>query len=176
MSLIRQFVKIQPMKARKILSRPPVFIYEKFIKKQKEGVSFIIFFCFLLTFVLSRLWVYLAIKGIVPESFTQNIRGVHVHHFAYGIALTSIICYLTLTLPGTLLEKWKLKLALFFGIGLGWTFDEFGMWLRLEDAYWVRQSYDAIVVLSIIFINLIYLGNFWRKIGIKIIKRSKADL
>lgn len=148
----------------KKIFKPPLYVYEKFIKRQKEGVSFVIFFFFLLTFVGSRTWVYLALRGIVPESFTQNIRGVHIHHFAYGILVNSVIGYLLLVLPKNIVEKWKLKLAAFFGIGLGWTFDEFGMWLRLEDEYYLRQTYDAIVVLSIIFINIIYLGNFWRKL------------
>jgi len=152
----------------KKIFKPPLYLYKKFIQKQKEGVSFVIFFFFFLTFILSRLWVYLAIKGLVPESFSQNIRGVHIHHFAYGIVVTIIVCYLALTLPHHYLEKWKLKLAVFFGIGLGWTFDEFGMWLRLEDEYWVRQSYDAIVILIIIFINIIYLGSFWLKLFAKI--------
>ncbi len=154
----------------KAIFKPPIFVYQRFIKTQKEGVPFVIFFFFLLTFISSRLWVYLAIRGIVPESFTQNVRGVHIHHFAYGIALTSIVCYLALTFPYRYLEKWKLKLAVFFGIGLGWTFDEFGMWLRLEDEYYLRQTYDAIIVLSIIFINIIYLGNFWLKLGRKVFR------
>lgn len=156
----------------KEIFKPPLYIYKKFIQKQKEGVSFIIFACFLITFVLSRLWVYLAIRGIVPESFSRNVRGVHIHHFAYGIVITSIVCYLTLTLPRQYFDKWKLRLSTLFGVGLGWTFDEFGMWLRLKDEYWLRQSYDAIIILSIIFINIVYLGSFWLKLLAKLTKRS----
>jgi hypothetical protein len=159
----------------KAIFKPSIYFYEKFIKKQKEGTSFIIFFFFLLTFVSSRLWVYLAIKGIVPESFSSNVRGVHIHHFAYGIAVTTIICYLVLTLPAKYLAKWKLRLAGFFGIGMGWTFDEFAMWLKLEDEYWVRQSYDAIIILSLVFINIIYLNNFWLKLFSKLPRRPKPS-
>jgi len=155
------------------LFKPPLYLYEKFIKKQKEGISFVIFLFFLLTFLAARAWVYLAIKGLVPESFTQNIKGVHVHHFAYGILLNSIVGYLVLTLPYRYLDIWKVKLAGLFGMGLAWTFDEFGMWLRLKDDYWIRQSYDAIVVLSLVFINIIYLGNFWKKLAKKILKEFR---
>ncbi|MGH9390716.1 MAG: hypothetical protein ACRD1Z_13955, partial [Vicinamibacteria bacterium] len=28
------------------------------------------------------------------------------------------------------------------------TFDEFGMWLHLEDHYWQRASFDAVVVIA----------------------------
>jgi len=158
---------------KKIL-KPPLFVYEKFIKRQKEGISFVVFFFFFITFILSRLWVWLSIKNIIPESLTQNVKGVHVHHFAYGILINTIIGYLILTLPRPIFEKWKIKLAAFFGIGLGWTFDEFGMWLRLKDEYWVRLSYDAIIVLTIIFINIIYFGNFWKRFGRKIYNELKG--
>lgn len=152
----------------KTLFKPPVFLYEKFIKRQKEGIPFVVFFFFLLTFIFSRAWVYLAVKNIIPDSFTENIEGVHIHHFAYGIILNSLAGFFALTLPRNYFETWKIKLAILFGIGLGWTFDEFGMWLRLRDDYWIRQSYDAIIIISIFFINIVYFGRFWVKLFNKI--------
>lgn len=129
-----------------------------------------VLFYFFLTFLASRIYVNLAIKGIVPESLTQDVRGVHVHHFAYGILINTIVGFLALTLPLQSLEKWKIKLAAIYGIGTGWTFDEFGMWLRLEDQYWVRTSYDAIIIIGIILINITYLGSFWVKLFGRIAK------
>jgi len=35
-----------------------------------------------------------------------------------------------------------------YGIGLGLTFDEFGLWLHLGGDYWQRASYDAVIVLA----------------------------
>ena len=35
-----------------------------------------------------------------------------------------------------------------YGIGLGLTFDEFGMWLHLNGDYWQRASFDAVIVLA----------------------------
>lgn len=160
---------------KKIL-KPPLFIYEKFIKRQKEGIPFIIFSFFLLTFVASRIYVYLAIKGFVPESFSRNVRGVHIHHFAYGIFLNTIVGFLTLTLPNHHLEKRKVLLAALFGIGLGWTFDEFGMWLMLQDEYRIRLSYDAIIIIALIFVNIIYLGAFWKRLVGKVAKNLKKNL
>ena len=159
----------------KTIFKPPLYVYKKFIQKQKEGLPFVIFFFFLFTFIGSRLWVYLAIKGLVPESLTPNVKGVHIHHFTYGILLTSVICYLTLTLSRHYFEKWRFKLAASFGVALGWTFDEFGMWLKLEDEYWVRQSYDAVVILTLIFINIIYLGTLWQKLFSKLNKRPRKS-
>lgn len=157
----------------KKIFRPPLFIYEKFIKKQKEGVPFVIFSFFLIIFAASRLYVHLAIKGIVPESLTQDVKGVHIHHFTYGILINTLVGFLALNLPYSLLGKWRLKLAAFFGIGLGWTFDEFGMWLRLQDEYWARLSYDSIIIISLILINIIYLGTFWNRLASKISKKVK---
>lgn len=154
----------------KKIFKPPLYVYEKFIKRQKEGSAFVIFLFFWLIFILSRLWIYLSMYGIVPESLTENVNGVHIHHFAYGILINSFVGYLSFTLPRHYFERWKLKLAVLFGIGLGWTFDEFGMWLRLRDDYLIRSSYDAIIIISIIFINVVYFGNFWKKLIKKVLQ------
>ncbi|MFH0864070.1 MAG: hypothetical protein V1858_03215 [Candidatus Gottesmanbacteria bacterium] len=145
--------------------KPPYTFYEKFIKRQKEGLSFIILFFFLITFILARTWVYLSIIGLIPESLTENIRGVHIHHFAWGILLNSIIGYLVLVLPRHYFEVWKTKLSALFGIGLALTFDEFGMWLRLQDNYVFRHGYDVIIIITLLFLNIIYFSNLWKRIG-----------
>jgi hypothetical protein len=38
---------------------------------------------------------------------------------------------------------------------LGLTFDEFGMWVRLQDDYWVRQSYDAVIIVTLLLLNIV---------------------
>jgi len=156
-----------------ILLQPPHFVYEKFVKKQKEGVSFIILLFFLITFIISRTWVYLSIVGILPSSLTRNIRGVHIHHFAWGILLNSLIGYLIFVLPSNYFHAWKTKLAALFGIGLALTFDEFGMWLRLKDNYTVRHGYDAIIIISLLFLNIIYFGRLWQRLLLLIVKDLK---
>jgi len=155
----------------KVLAKPPVFVYEKFIARQKSGRSFIILLFFLLTFTLSRLWVYLSIFGAMPISLTENIDGVHIHHFAYGVFIISLVGYFAFALPEDYFRKWRTKLAALFGFGLGWTFDEFGMWMRLRDDYWMRQSYDAIIVISAFLINIIYFGELWKKLTVKILRQ-----
>lgn len=149
---------------KKILLHPPRLFYEKFIAQQRKGITFTILFFFLLTFILSRTYVYLALKGVVPESLTQNVRGVHVHHFAWGILINTIVGYISLLLPRNQFEEWKIKLSAMFGVGLGLTFDEFGMWLYLQDEYWVRQSYDAVIIITTFFINIVYLGKTWHRL------------
>ena len=155
--------------------KPPYFLYEKFVKKQKEGVPFVIFFFFLITFILARTWVYLSLLGLIPESITRNVRGVHIHHFAWGILLNSVIGYSVMVLPYHYVQAWKIKLAAFFGIGLALTFDEFGMWLMLDDEYFIRRSYDAIIIVSMILFNITYFANLWKRLCLLVLKDLKRS-
>jgi hypothetical protein len=41
--------------------------------------------------------------------------------------------------------------ALLYGVAMGLTFDEFGMWLHLGGSYWQRASVDAVIVVSALF-------------------------
>lgn len=115
----------------------------------------LILFAFLLTFALARLFVYLILDHLLPNFFLV-IRGVHVHHFTYGVIILAVAgLYLLLKRPvaGTSTFRW---LAIAYGVGLGLTFDEFGMWVRLKDGYWVRQSYDAVIIVALFLLNAIY--------------------
>jgi Na+/pantothenate symporter len=46
--------------------------------------------------------------------------------------------------------------AAVYGIGLGLTFDEFGMWLHLGGLYWQRASYDAVVTVAAVLALIAY--------------------
>lgn len=118
-------------------------------------ITALIIFSFLATFVLSRLFVYLILGHLLPNFFL-TIRGVHIHHFTYGVVILAATgLYLILKRPPPDSHAFK-RLTFIYGVGLGLTFDEFGMWIRLEDSYWIRQSYDAVVIVTLILLNLIY--------------------
>jgi len=120
----------------------------------KRLIAYIIF-PFLLIFIISRLFVYLVLGHWMPNFFL-TIRGVHIHHFTYGVVILVLVgLYLLLKHPKPDSPSFR-HTALMFGIGLGLTFDEFGMWIRLQDNYWVRQSYDAIIILSLLLLNIAY--------------------
>lgn len=116
---------------------------------------------FLITFIIVRLYVISATSGVIDDPYIY-IKGYHVHHLNYGIVIMAIAGFLALVFQD---EKKRLKIGVLYGVGLGLTFDEFGMWFRLEDDYWVRASYDAVIVISLIFINLVYFYSFWNRIG-----------
>ncbi|MFA7653593.1 MAG: hypothetical protein WCX97_00925 [Candidatus Magasanikbacteria bacterium] len=112
-------------------------------------------FAFLITFAASRLVVYLVLGHLMPNLFL-TVKGVHIHHFTYGVVILCIVgLYLLLRRPPAESDAFRWS-ALFYGVGLGLTFDEFGMWVRLEDNYWMRQSYDAIVIVILILLNIAY--------------------
>jgi len=133
-----------------------------FIVSKRKDVSFIIFFTFIVTFLIARMLVHLIMINYLPEWLMLNINGVHIHHLTYGIILLSVAGFLALIDEN---RKHLYKISILYGIGLGLSFDEFGMWLHLEDNYWMRTSYDAIIVLCALFLNIIYFDFFWRKIG-----------
>ena len=100
---------------------------------------------FLATFLVSRIVVLLIMTRRMPDLFL-HVGGTHVHHLNYGIFLLSGVgAYLLFARP----TGHALRVAgIIYGVGLGLTFDEFGMWVHLGGSYWQRASYDAVVVVA----------------------------
>ena len=105
-------------------------------------------FGFILTFVLARVFVFLIMAGAMPNMYFF-MHGTHVHHLNYGIFLLAAVCgYSVFRRPtGRTAEI----TALLYGVAMGLTFDEFGMWLHLGGSYWQRASVDAVIVVSAVF-------------------------
>ena len=84
--------------------------------------------------------------------------GVHLHHLVWGILLMLFCGFLSFAAP--LQSPWWHVIAIGFGIGAGFTLDEFALWVHLEDVYWSeagRMSFDA-VVCTFAFAVLVVLG------------------
>ncbi len=105
-------------------------------------------FSFILTFVLARVFVFLIMAKEMPNLYLF-MGSTHVHHLNYGIFLMSAVCgYSVFRRPtGRAAEI----TALLYGVAMGLTFDEFGMWLHLGGSYWQRASVDAVIVVSAVF-------------------------
>jgi len=102
-------------------------------------------FGFIMTFITSRICVFLIMSDRMPN-FYFFLQGTHVHHLNYGIFLLSAVCgYSVFARPDG--RKCELA-ALLYGIAMGLTFDEFGMWLHLGGSYWQRASVDAVIVVA----------------------------
>jgi hypothetical protein len=106
---------------------------------------------FVLTFALARVLVLLIMSRRVPDLYL-HVGGTHVHHLNYGIfLLCGVGGYLLLARPG---DGGLRIAATAYGVGLGLTFDEFGMWVHLGGPYWQRASYDAVVVVAAVLAML----------------------
>ena len=105
-------------------------------------------FGFIVTFILARVFVLLIMSKRMPN-FYFFLHGTHVHHLNYGIFLLATVGgYSVFRRPvGRAAEI----TALLYGVAMGLTFDEFGMWLHLGGSYWQRASVDAVIVVAALF-------------------------
>lgn len=82
-----------------------------------------------------------------------SLGGVHIHHQVFGILL---MCSVGIAPIGLSPQGTALNIcAALFGVGVSLAFDEFALWLHLDDVYWSpadRKSVDAI------FCRLIIVG------------------
>jgi hypothetical protein len=99
-----------------------------------------------------------------------QMRGLHVHHLVWGIALLHVVGYGWLAAGERMLpRRWAQRLAAVgYGAGAAMTLDEFALWLRLEDVYWSRegrQSVDAVVLFGSVLAAGASGHRFFRAVG-----------
>lgn len=127
--------------------------YREIIADQKSETAFWVLVGFAPTLALARIIVHLT-----PGLFL-SVNGAHVHHFTYGIFILALAGYLALVAPG----RAKHWVATLYGIGLALAFDEFGMWLHLTNDYNLDISQDALTVILIFLLVVVYLFDFARR-------------
>lgn len=150
-------------------------LHTLFISKRKE-LPFLILLSFLVTFALARGVVWLMYAQIIPPMFNfVTIRGevIHVHHLSYGVFILCVIGFIAICYP-KFLEKWAHTAAILYGAGLGLIIDETALWLSLEDDYYHRLSYDAVIFTCTILLLVVYFPPFWRWAHRKITKRQAS--
>jgi hypothetical protein len=105
-------------------------------------------FSFIVTFILARIFVFLIMADMMQNLYFF-VGHTHVHHLNYGIFLLATVGgYSVFRRPTG--RKAEIT-ALLYGVAMGLTFDEFGMWLHLGGSYWQRASVDAVIVVSALF-------------------------
>jgi hypothetical protein len=104
---------------------------------------------FILTVFTARLnsWFF-------PRFHWEPVVGLHIHHYVYGIFMLSAAGYLALIFKGPRATFW---IALLYGLGIGLTFDEFGMWLNPPFQRGTRWNYSGltVVVVALVLSSLI---------------------
>jgi hypothetical protein len=124
-----------------------------FLDGRNQRAGFVLLMAFLLSFLFIRTSARLSRSPRVtwwPGSVTTE-SGLHLHHLVWGIVLLLLSGFLGFaTLP---VSPWNEILAAIFGIGAGFTLDEFALWIYLRDVYWAeegRASLEAVVVATVI--------------------------
>jgi hypothetical protein len=78
----------------------------------------------------------------------ETAGGVHLHHFVWGIFLMLGSGFLGIGLR--LEQPWGGIVAGAFGVGAGFTLDEFALWTRMEDVYWTEQGRSSVEAIAIV--------------------------
>ena len=102
---------------------------------------------FALTVVSARIFSF-----VLPRVHWEPVPGMHIHHYVYGIFILAIAGYLALIFRSDGATPW---IALLYGFGIGFTFDEFGMWLNppFHGGRW-NTSGITIVIVALLIVGL----------------------
>jgi hypothetical protein len=128
-------------------------ISQHFLDDRGQRCGFVLLGAFLIAFLFIRTSARLIRSPKVtwwPGS-VETKSGLHLHHLVWGICLMTSSGFLNFALAP--LSPWSEILAAAFGVGAGLTFDEFALWVHLEDVYWSqegRSSLDAVVVATLL--------------------------
>jgi hypothetical protein len=104
---------------------------------------------FILTAVGARLF-----SLAFPQVHWEPVPGLHIHHYVYGIFILAIAGYLAMIFKGDRATSW---IALLYGLGIGLTFDEFGMWLNPPFQRGTRWNMGGLefVIIALAFAGLL---------------------
>jgi len=140
-------------------------------ERPDEDVNMRVLTAFLATFGTVRLithgirnhWLPLGNIVLGGAGNKPGKEPLHIHHMVWGIlALTG--CGYAGLLQTDL--RWRRRMAPLYGAGVALTYDEFALWLHLEDDYWSKQgrdSVDAVVLLSALFGIAAASPLFWQR-------------
>src|SRR6185295_14331161 len=126
------------------------FWNDQLVDHNRQGI-FLVLVGFVGSFAFIRLSARLGRSERAPwwPGSVISESGVHLHHLVWGICLMTASGALGFALFDS--SPWFEVCAACFGIGAGLTFDEFALWIHLEDVYWAREgrsSIDATVIVA----------------------------
>ena len=122
-----------------------------------RGAAFIVLIAFIVSFLLIRTSARMT-RSVSWWPGGVQAGGVHLHHLVWGICLMMLSGFLAFAAP--LRAPWWHVDAIAFGIGAGFTLDEFALWVRLQDVYWTREGRSSVdaVVIAFSFAALVVIG------------------
>lgn len=150
-------------------------------ERPDEDINMRVLSSFLATFLTVRVITHgirghwLPLGNIQLGGKKSKGQPLHIHHMVWGIlALTG--CGYTALLKSE--YRWRRRLAPVYGAGVALTYDEFALWLHLEDDYWSKQgrdSVDAVVLLSALFGLASASPLFWTRALNELAQTQRAD-
>ena len=102
------------------------------------GAAVVVLVAFLVSFLAIRTSARLTRSVSWWPGGIETEGGVHIHHLVFGICLMLFCGFLAFAAP--LASPWWHLVAIGFGVGAGFTLDEFALWVRLEDVYWSHEG------------------------------------
>jgi hypothetical protein len=130
----------------------------KDIPEPGHEAAFLVLLAFLVSFGFIRTSARLTRSVSWWPGGVETEGGVHLHHLVWGIVLLLLCGFVAFATELT--SPWWQLTAIGFGVGAGFTLDEFALWVRLQDVYWSdegRASLDA-VVMAAVFAGLVTIG------------------
>lgn len=130
----------------------------KDIPEPGHEAAFLVLLSFLVSFGFIRTSARLTRSVSWWPGGVETEGGVHLHHLVWGIVLILLCGFIAFATELT--SPWWQLTAIGFGVGAGFTLDEFALWVRLQDVYWSdegRASLDA-VVMATVFAGLVVVG------------------
>src|SRR2546428_13828209 len=98
---------------------------------------------FVLTVAAARIF-----SLVLPRVHWEPVAGMHIHHYVYGIFILTAAGYLSLIFKSFRATLW---IALMYGLGVGLTFDEFGMWFNPPFVLGVLWNSNGAMILALAF-------------------------
>jgi hypothetical protein len=122
--------------------------------REKMGVrphlSALAIISFISSFVIARIFTSLNPKTVLI------IRGFHIHHFLYGLAILAVGGWLGISYDN---ERINRLAAVLFGAGGGLIVDEIGLLLTFGN-YWTGITYTFVIILLAFAFMLILLNKY----------------
>jgi hypothetical protein len=138
--------------------------------KTRPNLSILSLISFIIAFTIARLF-----SSLNPKT-TLQIRGIHIHHFWFGLAMLAIGGWLGITVENKRVNRIA---AILFGAGGGLVGDQVGILLTLSaHAYWADFTYTFVIMFLTLAVMVILLIRYGKMIHMEFTEllRSNAGL
>ncbi|MFW5912768.1 MAG: hypothetical protein ACOCSA_03030 [Candidatus Hadarchaeota archaeon] len=129
--------------------------WRDFFARRQGEPPFLIFFSFLISFSIARTYAVLLGPAL-------RVGRVVFYLFYWGVVLIIVSGWLSIHYKGKILTRVN---ALLLGIGMGLFFDQIGFLLTHFEDYWVGVTYNVVIGVTLILLNLVYFPDFWRSVS-----------